>query len=128
MQDILQQGLLEWPAVVELWRRTAAGIQAAQGTLVVPPGGTLADCIQHVPWRGHNPVGKPLLGGSQPGRGRLEGLLHNLHLSKEINILYCISKKKLYILIIMDIKFCALQFADFLDKLPLELSKKDSFG
>lgn len=37
-------------------------------------------------------------------------------------------KKNLYILIIMDIKFCALQFSDFLDKLPLELSKKDSFG
>lgn len=92
MQDILQQEPLEWLAVVELWPHTVAGTLAAQGTLVVLPGRTLADCIQCVPWMGHNPGGTPQLGDSHPGRGHLEGLLHNLHLSKEINILYCIVK------------------------------------
>lgn len=87
MQDILQREPLEWLAVVELWPRTAAGIRAAQGTLVVPPGDTRAGCIQRVPWRGHNPDGMPLREGSHPGKGHLEGLLHNLHLSREINTL-----------------------------------------
>lgn len=87
MQDILQREPLEWLAVVELWPRTAAGIRAAQGTLFVPPGDTLAGCIQCVPWRGHNPDGMPLREGSHPGKGHLEGLLHNLHLSREINTL-----------------------------------------
>lgn len=108
MQDILQREPLEWLAVVELWPRTAAGIRAAQGTLFVPPGDTLAGCIQRVPWRGHN-----------PDKGHLEGLLHNLHLSREINTLSIALWRALavYNLKFMEVNFFALKFTEVLKKL-----------